>query len=105
MLVVQVFQQRNGSSHVESFLKRLGMDPGLVQQVSTVLGVIYDLLNGTKAAHGLSGIGVAKLSVDLREDSLGQLLYAYLVQWIGEQVDAQVLCLLCYVHFSLLGEF
>ena len=72
---------------MESSLVKLGMEPRLVQQVCMVLSVAQDLLlaESTRAAQALGNIGVAKLPSELpSENSLVQLLYAYLVQWIGE---------------------
>ena len=71
---------------MESSLVKLGMEPRLVQQVGIVLSVAHDLLLAeTRTAQALGSIGLAKLPSELpSENSLVQLLYAYLVQWIGE---------------------
>lgn len=81
---MQVFHQKDGLKHAGSCLLKLGMEPGLVQQVSCVLSAIQKLLTGSKAAQVLSSVGIAELpSGLLNENCLVQLLYAYLVQWIG----------------------
>lgn len=105
--VMQVFQQKNGLVYVKSCLAKLGMEPALVQEVNLLLSVIGDLLSGTIAAQALSNIGILKFPDDVpSEQSLVQILYAYLVQWIGKLVGFTVIAsFMCVYRFSLLGEF
>ena len=80
-----MFCQRDGLKLVESCLNKLGMKAELVQEVVLVLGVIHDLLVAKQnAAQALGILGVSKMCGTLpSENSLLQLLYPYLVQWIG----------------------
>ena len=92
---MQVFQNPNGFNYVKSCLIKLGMEVGELQQVFLVLSAIQNLLTGARTAQTLSNIGVTKLPDNLpAEDSLVQLLYAYLVQWIGKYYSQYVTIML-----------
>jgi hypothetical protein len=87
MAAMQVFCDPNGFDRVKSCLTKLGMDQGHLEQVSLVLTAIRDLLSGTRSTQALRSIGISKLPSEIpSENSLVHLLYAYLVQWIGECV-------------------
>lgn len=84
---VQVFYQKDGVKHVETCLTKLGMQSWLVRQVNMVFGCIQDLLTGVDVTQVMRNM-TKKDTSDLlpSNSSLAQLLYAYLVQWIGEMV-------------------
>ncbi len=70
---------------MEDCLDKLGMPQLLVRQLTLVLKTIRDLITGIQAATALSETCRTKVPQNLPdEDSLAQLLYAYLVQWLGE---------------------
>ena len=71
---------------MQSCLTKLAMEPGLVKQVSLVLNIVHDLvIAGKTSAQALGCLGITKLCGNLpTENCLLQLLYAYLVQWIGK---------------------
>lgn len=106
MVVMQVFRDPNGFNHVKSCLFKLGMDPGQLQQVCLVLKTIQELLTKTTTAQALSNMSVTKLPNDLpAENSLVQLLYAYLVQWIGKCYNSACAGLIFgFALFSQLGK-
>ena len=83
---MQVFSKRNGFQYVENCLDRLGMQPQLVRKLILVLKNIEDLLTGVHAATVLSETCHSIPQNLPDEDALAQLLYAYLVQWLGEWV-------------------
>lgn len=93
VLHLKVFSQRDGLKLVESCLNKLGMKAELVQEVGLVLGVISDLLVAKQnAAQALGILGVSKMCGTLpSENSLLQLLYPYVVQWIVQWVNASCL--------------
>lgn len=73
-----------------------------MQQFLHVLSAVQDLLTGKKAAQVLGNIGITRLPNDLpSENSLVQLLYAYLVQWVGE--CAQVWCIATHALLQSVG--
>ena len=82
---MQVFSKLNGFQYVEECLNRLGMQQWLIRKLILILKNIRDLLTGVSAAAVLSETCCSKVPQNLpNEDSLAQLLYAYLVQWLGE---------------------
>lgn len=100
MVIMQVFRNPNGFSYVKSRLIKLGMEVGQLQQVFVVLSAIQDLLAGARTIQTLSNIGVTKLPDNVpSEDSLVQLLYAYLVQWIGKCSSQYVTMIFVCIQF------
>ena len=59
------------------------MEVSLVKEVCCVLNIISDLLAGAKLTQVL-GDGINGLISQTSTHSLAQLLYAYLVQWLGK---------------------
>lgn len=84
MWPMQVFRQRNGVRLVEKYLTKLGMGTSVIGDVCSVLAIISDLLNGVGITKALHTVNISNLSYMVSEISLAHLLYAYLVQWIGE---------------------
>ena len=70
---------------MEDILSKLGMQRDLIRQLCLILKNIQDLLMGVQAGTVLGETCRTKLPETLPvENSLAQLLYVYLVQWIGE---------------------
>lgn len=81
---MQVFSKQNGFQYVENCLDRLGMQQSLIRNLIVVLKKIQDLLTGMRAGTVLSEV-CRRPPRDLPStDSLAQLLYAYVVQWVGK---------------------
>lgn len=60
------------------------MDPWILRQVCLIFNLIQDLLSGANVTDVLNSINVVNLPTLPSVESLMQLLYAYLVRWIGE---------------------
>ena len=86
-MLLQVFSEQNGFQYVEEHASKLGMHQGLVRQLSLVLKNIKDLLAGVQVATVLGETCGSKLPAQLPSgEALAELLYAYLVQWLGKWV-------------------
>lgn len=82
--------QQNGVKYVETCLTKLGMEPWLLRQVCLVLGSIQDLLTGASSSEVLKDVHILQLPNPIpSEEALAQLLYAYLVHWIGKLLASE----------------
>lgn len=83
----QVFHQQNGIEYVETCLTKLGMEPWLLRQVCSVFGIVRALLSGSSVTEVLREVHVKQLSCPApSEQTLAELLYSYLVHWIGKHL-------------------
>jgi len=81
----KVLYELNGIKHVEGILNRLGMPQELSKAVGVILVLVNRLLTSGDVAQILGELHINPNLPSLlpSEDGVVQLLYAYLVQWIG----------------------
>ena len=81
-MFLQVFRE-NGIQLVSGVLQKLGLSSCLVGEVGLLLKVVAALIAGRDVVEAMAGLGV-NVSPHLNTHKLSQLLYSYLVHWIGK---------------------
>ena len=100
-----MFSEDSGIGLVVRDLQKIGMSAARAKEVEEVLEGVAALLSGGEVAAILKDLGVHASSADylISADKLSQLLYAYLVHWLGKVwSDVQVILYRIVLCFPVL---